>query len=103
MEENRVKRFDWLPSQMPGVARLVREKRAEFGDEHVNRCWRRGVLEGQPGWFFAREATLAVGTPWDTPEMANFAAANITSTQALLMIRHPVVERETPGRADGTH
>lgn len=81
------KNWSWLPAQMPGVARLIREKRTAMGDAHVNLCWRRGVVEMQPGWFFAREGALAVGTPWDEPELANFAAAQVTATQALVMIR----------------
>jgi len=86
-EERPKKSFDWLPSHMPGVAKLVRDKRALVGDAHMNECWQRGVLKMEPGWFFAREGALAVGTPWDAPELANFAAANVTSTQALLMTR----------------
>ena len=87
----RQRRFDWLPVEMPGVARLVREKRALLGDAHVNECWRRGVICMEPGWFFAREGPLAVGTPWDEPVMANFAAAQISSTQFLLVINDPTV------------
>jgi len=83
------KRFDWLPVEMPVVTRLVREKRALFGNDHVNECWKRGVLMREPGWFFAREGSLAVGTPWDTPDMANFAALHVTSTQGLLVMREP--------------
>ena len=90
------KRFDWLPVEMPGVARLVKEKRAQLGAAHVAECWERGVLQREPGWFFAREGALAIGVPWDEPEMANFAAQQITSTQALLMIR-------TPEAAHGAH
>lgn len=55
--------WSWLPAAMPGVAAMVREKRRELGDAHVDRCWRRGVIEGIPGWFFAREGAIAVGTP----------------------------------------
>lgn len=85
-----VNRFAWLPSAMPGVARLMAEKRVKFGAEHVAECWKQGVINGQPGWLFAREGTLAVGTPWEgDPVMANFAAARVTSTQALLIIREP--------------
>lgn len=90
------RRYDWLPVEMPVVARLVREKRAQHGDAHVNECWRRGVLQLEPGWFFAREGPLCVGTPWDTPAMANFAALSVTSTQALLVMRDP-------GGNDGAH
>lgn len=90
-KDQKVKRFDWLPIEMPGVARLVREKRTALGDAHVSECWKQGVLLRQPGWFFAREGALAVGTPWDEPEMANFAALQVTATQALLCIKMPEV------------
>lgn len=94
MDRERKQDWGWLPSQMPKVAGLIKTKRAELGDAHVNLCWRRGVLEKQPGWFFAREGALAVGTPFDDPEMANFAARQVTSTQGLLLLR-------TPEAADG--
>ena len=83
------KDWSWLPAQMPGVAALIRERRAQHGDEHVNLCWRRGVLQGKPGWFFAREGSLAVGAPWDDPVLANFAALQVTATQALLVMAEP--------------
>ena len=81
-------KFGWLPSAMPGVARLVAEKRRLLGDAHVAECWRRGVVELEPGWFFAREGAIAIGTPWgDDPALANFAALQVTSTQALVVMR----------------
>ena len=86
----------WLPAAMPGVAKLMAEKRRELGNAHVTLCWRRGVLEQKPGWFFAREGALAVGAPFDDPVVANFAAMQVTSTQAMVILR-PV------GAANGTH
>ena len=80
-------RFAWLPAAMPGVARLMAEKRRLLGNEHVAECWKRGVLNLEPGWFFAREGALAIGTPWDDPVLANFAALQVNSTQALVVIR----------------
>ena len=80
-------RFAWLPAAMPGVARLMAEKRRLLGNEHVAECWKRGVLNLEPGWFFAREGALAIGTPWDDPLLANFAALQVSSTQALVVIR----------------
>jgi hypothetical protein len=92
------RRWDWLPTAMPGVSRLIGEKRRVLGDAHVNECWRRGMA-GEPGWFFAREGAIAIGTPWaDDPELANFAAASVTATQALVVLR--TVKREV---ADGAH
>lgn len=81
--------FDWLPIHMPGVTKLFREMRSKYGDAHMNECWRRGVLNKEEGWFFAREGSLAVGVPWEAPLLANFAAWNVTRTQALLIIKEP--------------
>ena len=53
-----------MRQDMPRVADLVAQRRQELGAEHVNLCWRRGVLEQQPGWFYAREGAIAVGTPF---------------------------------------
>ncbi len=78
----------WLPAQMPGVARLMKEKRRELGEEWVNACWKRGVVQMQPGWFYAAEGALAVGTAWaDEPVIADLLAARISPTQALLVLR----------------
>lgn len=79
--------WSWLPHAMPGVARLMREHRARLGDAVVNECWKRGVVMREPGWFFAREGALAVGTPWDDPQLANFASMQVTASQALLVLR----------------
>jgi hypothetical protein len=80
-------KWSWLPAAMPGVARLLVDKRRELGEAHVAECWKRGVVEKQPGWFFAREGALAVGTPWDDPVLTNFALMQVTSTQALVVLR----------------
>lgn len=82
-------RWAWLPQQMPGVARLLAEKRKTLGLEWVNECWRRGVVDQQPGWFYAREGPLAVGTPWaDDPVIALIVAGQITPTQITLVLRN---------------
>ena len=79
-------KWGWLPTAMPGVARLMAEKRVTLGGAHVAECWRRGMA-GEAGWFFAREGVIAIGTPWGDAEMANFAAQQITRTQALVVLR----------------
>lgn len=56
-------KWGWLPAFMPGVVRLMKDKRRELGDAYVNTCWQRGVVERQRGWFFAREGAVAVGLP----------------------------------------
>lgn len=87
--EGKAGRWSWLPAFMPGVARLMAEKRQALGKAHVDECWKRGVVQCEPGWFFAREGALAVGVPWDDPELANFAARQVTKSQALLVLREP--------------
>jgi hypothetical protein len=78
-----------MPQAMPGVMKMVGEKRREFGDQHVNLCWKRGVVELEPGWFFAREGALWVGTPPTDPKEAAFCAHQFTATQVLLYLRTP--------------
>lgn len=82
-------RFDWLPAAMPGVARLMRDKRREHGDAHVNLCWKRGVVELQPGWFYAREGALAVGAPFPGDEFDVLRQAQAASGGALVLIKLP--------------
>lgn len=93
MEEvsQRKARAELIRQCMPRVARLVADKRAEFGAEHVVECQRRGMA-GEPGWFFAREGALAVGTPWTAeqdPVLAAATAWQFTGDQAAVFIRKP--------------
>ena len=82
------KNWGWLPAQMPGVARLLAEKRAELGDEWVNTCWKHGVVAQEPGWFFASEGALSVGTPWaGDPTIAAFVLAKLSPSQVVVVLR----------------
>lgn len=81
--------WSWLPQHMPGVARLMKQRRAEVGDAWVNECWKHGVLELEPGWFWAGEGALMVGSMWDDPQILTFATSRITRTQACLVLREP--------------
>ena len=83
-------RWSWLPAMMPTVARLMAERRAQHGPAHMAECWRRGVLLQEPGWFFAREGALAVGTPFDDPMLRDFGALIVKPGQALLMVADPI-------------
>lgn len=83
------KDWAWVSTFMPGVAKLIAERRAQFGSAWVGRCWHESVVKRNPGWLFVREGTVAIGTPWDDPLLANFAAQSITAGQALVIIREP--------------
>jgi hypothetical protein len=81
---------NWLPEHMPCVARLMSEKRQQFGAAHVQECWRRSVVLGEAGWFYAREGPLAIGTPFeDDPALSEQALPTVTRTQAMLVMRNP--------------
>jgi hypothetical protein len=75
----------WVPLLMPGVAKLMAEKKLQLGRAHVNKCWEYGVIRREPGWFFAREGALAIGTPW--PAIAEMAGWQATPSQAMVFLR----------------
>lgn len=74
---------------MPGVARLMAEKRREWGSEHVAECWRRGVLQQQPDWFFAREGAIAIGTPFSDELIRDFGAMRTPPGAGMLQMARP--------------
>lgn len=83
-------RWSWLPAAMPEVARLIGEKKQLHGAAHVAKCWEQGVTEKQPGWLFAREGALSIGTPpQNDPELLALAFSDLFVTQAFLYIREP--------------
>jgi len=84
-------RWDWLPAAMPTVQKLISEKRRAYGTDHVTECWRRGVLCNEPGWLWAREGALAVGTPPQDLQVVQLAYSAISPDQAFLYMREPEV------------
>lgn len=87
MDSGQKQDFKWLPAHMPGVAALIAEQRRKLGDSWVNECWKRGVVQREPGWFFAGEGALMVGVLWDDPTIVAFASMRLTDTQSLLVLR----------------
>lgn len=53
-----------LKTRMPTVAKIVDERRNQWGAAHVNQCIKAG-MKGEPNRFFAIEAGHVVGTPFD--------------------------------------
>lgn len=87
MDKERRGRWDWVPLAMPGVTKLMADKKREMGADWVAICWTHGMW-GEPGWFFAKEGPVAVGTPWDMGQTAmQMLLQPVTPTQALLFIR----------------
>jgi hypothetical protein len=84
-------RYSWLPLAMPGVARLMAEKRTKVGNAHVAECWRRSMA-GEAGWFFAMEGCIAVGTPFDREAIDLYLQVPGGPRNALLILREPGVK-----------
>jgi hypothetical protein len=74
---------------MRAVARMVKERRAQHGAEHVNECWRRGVIGDEPGYFYAAEGGEHVGVLPDDPVIRRFAELELSPAQALLVMKEP--------------
>lgn len=72
--EARRQRFELIRRAMPRVGALIADQRKVLGDAHVTACQQKGMA-GVPGWFYAWEGGVALGTPW--PEaMATLLAAD---------------------------
>ncbi len=79
--------WSWLPTQMPRIAAALAEQRRVHGDAWINLCWRRGVTEGIPGWFYAGEGALTVGTPWaDATVLEWFGSARQAFPDATILL-----------------
>jgi hypothetical protein len=55
--------WSWLAQHMPRVVAMLRERRANGQGMHIDECWRRGVIDQEPGWFYASEAGVSLGVP----------------------------------------
>lgn len=53
----------FMVEHMPGVVAQIRERRSKGEGDHLDLCWRRGVVDLEPGWFWAYEAGVSVGVP----------------------------------------
>lgn len=63
MDKTRKESWLWMAQHMPRVVDTLKRERAKGRGDVINECWRRGVLLGEPGFFYARENSVAVGTP----------------------------------------
>lgn len=87
-----------LTPLLPGLGVLIQEKRKLWGNKWVGECWRRGVVEGEPGWFFARQGSVSVGTPPSCDaDLLGLAFSEAFATQTFLYILAP---KDGP---NGTH
>jgi len=85
-------RWSWLLAMIPGVVALMADKRAELGQDWIKHCWQCGVIRGVPGYFWAAEGAISVGTPWDTDmvQMHHTVSRRLQGSCALFLARKPV-------------
>ena len=92
--------WSWMERHMPGVVSMLRKRRAAGEGAHIDACWLHGVKLCEPGWFYAREGAVSVGTPFFGNDihdvLAKFATWEEAKGAPLLILR----DEET---ADGTH
>lgn len=83
------KDWSWMKQHMPGVVALLREYREAGEGAHVDECWLKGVIAGQPGWLFAREGPICLGTPFDErshPILCDLAVKDWRRAGVVLML-----------------
>lgn len=85
----RTQRWDWLPAFMPAVQARIAEARQRYGAAHVADCWAKGVIQGLPGYLFAREGVLSVGTPPEGDTAVLEMAFSTSAGQSFLYLRTP--------------
>jgi hypothetical protein len=84
------KRWAWLPQFMPQVSQRLAELRRRHGPAHVAMCWKNGVVDQQPGWFFAREGVLSIGAPpTDSPDILLEAFELHDPNYSFVYLRNP--------------
>jgi hypothetical protein len=92
--------WSWMERLMPRVVAMLREHRRAGRGAHLDQCWKRGVLMREPGWLYAREGAVAVGTPFFGSDihdvLAKFQSWEDAKDAPLLILR----EEES---ANGTH
>lgn len=55
--------WQWMAEHMPRVVAMLKEERKAGRGAHIDDCWRRGVVNGEPGLFWASEGAISVGVP----------------------------------------
>lgn len=83
--------WSWMAQHVPGVVGQLREWRQAGEGDHLNECWRRGVVRLEPGWFFAREGAICIGTPWvEADEMLRGWARLQWESVGMLLVLAPL-------------
>lgn len=92
--------WEWMASHMPGVVAQLREYREAGEGAHLDECWRKGVVGGAPGWFFAVEGPISLGTPFEAAPTARDAMVSRARAQggACLVLAPLPAGRVLPGR-----
>lgn len=95
-----MKSWAFMKDHMPGVIKLLREKRQAGKGAYIDACWRHGVVQGEPGWFFASEGGVSIGALW--PDAAQAALEQRAMTAAVGGLLAPLLVLR-PEVVDGAH
>jgi len=96
--------WSWMATHMPAVVGMLKEERRRGGGQLIDECWKRGVRDGEPGWFYAHENSVSVGVP--SPELlADPTLQEISRMfpgRALLMLNGRMCDATAPA-GEGRH
>jgi hypothetical protein len=81
-----------LKSKMPTVARMVLERRADWGADHVDACIK-AAMAGQPDQFYAVEGGHVAGTPFTLAAAMGTCYLALATGTAGMVMREPSKEK----------
>ena len=91
IETRAKKNWAWMSEFMPRIVTMLGERRAKGEGAHIDECWKHGVRLQEPGWFYAREGGITVGTPFQESEtndvLREFGTWEFAKDQALLVLK----------------
>ena len=99
IETRAKKNWAWMSEFMPRIVTMLGERRAKGEGVYIDECWKHGVRLQEPGWFYAREGGITVGTPFNDLEsselLREYGTWEYAKGQALLMLRPTTTEVAT--------
>lgn len=96
MDGGQKRSWQWMTEHMPRVVAMLRQERKAGRGSHVDDCWKRGVLGGEPGAFWASEGAVSIGVPpkAELVPPAVFALMQAFPGSAVLMLAGEIVGEE---------
>jgi hypothetical protein len=92
----------FMAERMPRTVARMKEARSKGQGAHLDACWRNGVIDLKPGWFWAYEAGVSIGVP-DEGLLATPAVQQLMSQfpgGSILLLKDMPAQEGAPHAAD---